>query len=311
MAFDMDKELEDLEKTDVKEEKVEVKEEVKVENQDVQDNEDLPEKPDPGLLAEINELTGMAPVEPEKKEPEEKDAEGDKEPVKDAVEPGSDVKEPDAKPLTGEAKYAKLEEEHANLQNALKSERKTGKALKDQIDSFNNLGQKFAPTPKPLEKSDEQLKPDESDVDPDLRKTVSDIFDEKQAARDQKDEAAAIVDNQKFWLGSMVKVSNEHEDFREVTETFFAPKLDSDPELNKEFQSHDNPAQFAYDKAIEFKNAYVQEAVEAGQKKTTEDLFNEFKKAGLPVNLSQFGGTPSAPKGESSFDKDLDAMLNV
>ncbi len=213
-----------------------------------------------------------------------------------------ETKEPLAVPGTGEPGY--VEPSEAKKEAAPETE--TEKKQREQIENINKANKEARDENKSLKDEIEKLKAEPAkpkvEVDPDVKETVKAVNEElaEEAATKTAGERTAFAEQ----TADEARGKHGAAEYDRITNGYFGPALESDPELLAEFKKSDNPGEFAFQKGKELYNQAQEEVIknaeEAGRKNTLKELTD----MGIPVTLSAVpgGGPAGKPPAKQDFD---------
>jgi len=264
-------------------------------------------------LAELDH-TSETPATVETPEPEKKDVEAQEsvtpEEGKEETQPEeTQVKEPEADkeaPATEDVK--KHREQIENLNGALREERNMRKRAQDEARRAAALRQQAPVQPAPEAVPPHGQENNESDIDPDVDRTVNRIVAPHITKLEQ------TIRLNRYQLDE-IRVSQEYgaHEFREASAAFaemINPESATfDPGMLKAFQESDRPALLAFNMGrARSIDTMLERARNAGKDEGRQSVMDELKNKGKTIpSLSSVGGS-SAQSSASGMRKELDEL---
>lgn len=242
------------------------------EAKEAQDKIDAEDKAEMDSYGDMGDGPLVTPDVPEEKEPAAKEDE---------------AKKPSDVPGPGEPGYVEPSKE----------EKKEGteKKLQEQIDNINTANRLIRDENKALKSENEKLKTPAKprvEVDPEVKEAVKAVIDEENEAAETK----TIEDRVEFGRKTAEAAKEKHgaDEYNRITDGYFGPALDKDPDLLERFQASENPGEFAYQEGKKLYETAQEGVIKTAENKGREDTINELKEMGVPISLTSVPG--ASPK---------------
>lgn len=263
--------------------------------------------------AELDELDSPAPPDSEAveavaaAEPEKNDVEAREIVTPEEAEPSADAQTAD-KPLTPE-EAKKLREQIDNLNGALREERNMRK--KAQEEARQAASRPVAPVQAPeLDAIQHGTNENESDIDPDVERTITRAVAPKISALEQ------TIRLNRYQLDE-IRVSQEFgaKEFADASAAFtelINPESEQfDPGMLKAFQESDRPAMLAFNMGrARSIDAMLEKARSSGREEGRLSVMEDLKTKGKTIpSLSTVGGSSQAAAAQATgMRKELDEL---